>query len=136
MNLSELNTATLQNLIKLTEHREALLKEIEKIDKAVNAAFEGKNKPSNLSGSARAKRKVGRAGTKGGKSGKFKRKILEALQESGSPGITVKELAERIGVKINKLRIWFYTTGKKLGAIEKNGVSRYRLKAHESLSLR
>jgi predicted transcriptional regulator of viral defense system len=40
----------------------------------------------------------------------------------------VKELSSKLGVKNQNVHVWFSSTGKKLGTIQRIGAGRYRLK--------
>lgn len=59
--------------------------------------------------------------------GELKELVLGHLREAGSEGVTIKELSDATGAKYKNLYIWFVTTGKRLGGIEKVGPARYRL---------
>ena len=56
-------------------------------------------------------------------------RIVAALQESGEAGMKVRDIAEKLNVKVKNLFIWFATTGKKNANIKKVGESLYRLEA-------
>jgi len=62
-----------------------------------------------------------------GKRGELTAKILEALKDAGSQGISVKDLAENLGANYRNIYIWFATTGKKNPSVEKVGPAQYRL---------
>lgn len=62
-----------------------------------------------------------------GKRGELTAKILGALKDAGSQGISVKDLAENLGANYRNIYIWFATTGKKNSSVEKVGPARYRL---------
>ena len=59
--------------------------------------------------------------------GELAAKILEQLHTAGDSGISVRELAGKIGANSKNLHIWFGTTGKKNKRIEKIGEARYRI---------
>jgi DNA-directed RNA polymerase specialized sigma24 family protein len=44
---------------------------------------------------------------------------------SGKKGITVKEIADRIGVGANRIHTWFYNARKSLKQIKKTGPGKY-----------
>lgn len=69
------------------------------------------------------------SGKSGGKRGALKDKIITTLREAGAKGVSVKELSKSLGVKNQNLHVWFSSTGKSLGTIQKVGTGRYRLKA-------
>ncbi len=61
--------------------------------------------------------------------GELKDLVLAQLGKAGKEGITIKDLAEATGAKYKNLYIWFVTTGKRIGGIEKVGPAKYRLAA-------
>ena len=56
---------------------------------------------------------VPRRKRKGAKRGQLSAGILSALQAAGSKGITVGDLATRLGANYKNIYVWFATTGKK-----------------------
>ena len=66
---------------------------------------------------------------KGTRRGALKDKIVAALQEAGSAGVTVKDLSDKLGVKYRNLYIWFVTTGKRIPGLKKAGPAQYKLEA-------
>lgn len=62
-----------------------------------------------------------------GKRGELTARILGALENAGSQGISVKDLAEDLGANYRNIYIWFATTGKKNSSVEKVGPAQYRL---------
>ncbi|MGB7838629.1 MAG: hypothetical protein WBL40_11025, partial [Terrimicrobiaceae bacterium] len=60
--------------------------------------------------------------------GALKARILAALRTAGDKGVAVKELSAKLGVKNQNVHVWFSSTGKKLGTIQRVGAGRYRLK--------
>lgn len=86
--------------------------------------------PAAPKGKRKAKGKTKAASSKsGGKRGALKDKIIATLREAGAKGVSVKELSKSLGVKNQNLHVWFSSTGKGLGTIQKVGTGRYRLKA-------
>jgi hypothetical protein len=68
-----------------------------------------------------------KSASKGGGSarGELRDKIISELKASGSKGISVKELSEKVGVPYKNVSIWFSTTGRKHSEIKKIGPARY-----------
>ena len=137
MNFSDLTTQTLKSLVKLTDKKEKLSKEIEKIEAQLGALFTGKapkgsgkrrGRPAKKG--VKASKKAPKAAAKAKRSprGGLGKKILKALDSAGDAGVKVVELAKKIGVKGTNLHIWFATTGKKNPAIKKVGKGHYQLK--------
>ena len=61
------------------------------------------------------------------KRGEITRLINQSLELAGQNGISVQELASRIGANYRNVHVWFSSTGKKNPLIEKIGRGRYRL---------
>lgn len=152
MDISKISTSVLEGLIKLTKQRDALLEELKGVEAKLAAAYSGgaSEKP------AKAVKVVGRRGRKPkaaapaapaakpapaakapaakaadkslGRRGALKGKIIAALRAAGDKGIAVKDLSKKIGVKNQNVHVWFSSTGKKLGVIQKVGSGSYRLK--------
>jgi hypothetical protein len=140
MDLSKITTSTLEALVKLTKKRDTIVKELRRIEAAITGAYSGrKSEPS--TGRRRRRRgrpralpsptravKVSRAQATGGRRGALKARILTALRAAGDKGVAVKELSSKLGVKNQNVHVWFSSTGKKLGTIQRIGAGRYRLK--------
>jgi len=59
--------------------------------------------------------------------GELKGQILEMLDAAGNAGASVKELADRIGIKTANIHSWFAANIKKLAGLKKVGAARYAL---------
>jgi DNA replication initiation complex subunit (GINS family) len=145
MKLTNINTSALRNLIKLTERKESLLNEIEKIEsqlsslltgKAVRSTGKRRGRPAKGKKAGRpAKKKAGRPAKakKAGRSGKraprglLKKKIFAALKAAGDAGMKVTELSKKIGVKNANVHVWFSSTGKKIPEIKRVGKGHFKL---------
>jgi len=95
--------------------------------------FTGKNadevpaQPSAPKRKPRAQRASGK-GSKKAPRGTLKPAILAALQDAPKDGLSVTEVADRIGAKRNTVNVWFYTTGKKVKELKKVSKGRFALK--------
>jgi len=150
MDISKISTSVLESLIKLTKKREALLEELKSVEAELTAAYSG-DKSAKPVKAAKAVKAPGRRGRKPraaaakpvaaakaapapkaakseGRRGALKSKILAALRAAGDKGIAVKDLSKKIGVKNQNVHVWFSSTGKKLGIVQKVGSGAYRLK--------
>jgi hypothetical protein len=134
MKLTNINTSALRNLIKLTERKESLLNEIEKIESQLSSLLTGKAVRSSGKRRGRpAKKKAGRPAKKAARSGKraprglLKKKIFAALKAAGDAGMKVTELSKKIGVKNANVHVWFSSTGKKLPEIKRVGKGHFKL---------
>lgn len=87
-------------------------------------------KPAKGSKAAKAP-KAPKAGgrRKGSKRGQLSARILDLLKEAGDKGISVSDLAAKLGIQYRNTYVWFATTGKKNPAIKKVGPATYKLAA-------
>jgi len=138
MNLS---TESLRSILSLSEKRDALLAELQKVETEISkaigggvAAEEGTSgrrtsagrKSVGFSKNVPAAKKTTPA--KRGKRGAVKELILAGLREAGEAGIAVKHLAAKLAIKPQNIHVWLHTTGKKGGLVEAAGKGVYRLK--------
>ena len=149
MDISKISSSVLESLIKLTKKRVALLEELTGVEAELTAAYAGEKsakpvkagkavtgagrrrgrKPKAVKPAAAAKAEPAPKAAKGeGRRGALKAKILAALRAAGDKGIAVKDLSKKIGVKNQNVHVWFSSTGKKLGIVQKIGSGAYRLK--------
>ena len=124
-------SATLRQLVKLSERKEALMGQIQEIDRemvhlqskfGVPSASTSRGAPVTVSRVARSP--VGKMRTK---RGALKDKIVRALRAAGRKGATIRELSKKLGVPSANLYVWFNGTGKNVRGIKKIGVAKYRL---------
>jgi hypothetical protein len=118
MNLSQLTSSQLKQLAKLAEAREALLARVAKIDRQLGAFEGGQAKPASKPAPKRPTKK--RA-----KHGQVKNAILGLLKQSGKKGITVKEIAVKVGLPVQRIHTWLYSARKSLKQIKKIGTGKY-----------
>jgi hypothetical protein len=150
MDFSKLNPDILREMIKLTELKSSLQKQLIEIDEQLGALFSGK--PVKKAKVAVAGKRRGRPPGKGadnaskekaekapkvkapkapkgsGRRGALKGQILDLLSAAGPEGASVKDISEKLGVKNQNVHVWFSTTGKKLPEISKVGEARYAYK--------
>jgi hypothetical protein len=124
-------SATLKQLVKLSERKEALMAQIQEIDRemvrvqnrfgipsrnpVLQAPVTVSRPPNRVSRGKRAER------------GALKKKILRALRIAGSRGATIRELSNKLGVRSANLYVWFNGTGKNVPGLKKIGTANYRL---------
>jgi hypothetical protein len=140
MDLSKITTSTLEALVKLTKKRDGILADLKRVEASIASLYSGgKSEPSATrrrkgKGARRpavvAEAKAAKAAgeSAGGRRGALKARILAALKTAGDKGVAVKELSAKLGVKNQNVHVWFSSTGKKLGTIQRVGAGRYRLK--------
>jgi len=137
MNLSNISSIALRNLIKLTERKEALVSEIQKIEAQLASLLTGKpvrptgkrrGRPTkNATKATKAPRKTGVRTAKRAPRGAVKKKILAALKAAGDAGMKVTDLSKKIGAKNANVHVWFSSTGSKMAEIKKVGKGHYKL---------
>ncbi len=140
MDLSKITTSTLEALVKLTKKRDIIVKELRRIEAAITGAYSGrKSEPSTgRRRRGRGRRRALPAGNSSeqafrSSSGRRQTRRAESphprgLAAAGDKGVAVKELSSKLGVKNQNVHVWFSSTGKKLGTIQRIGAGRYRLK--------
>ncbi len=135
MNLTNISSNALKNLIKLTKRKEGLVREIEKIEqqlaslitgKAVRSSGKRRGRPAKK-GATVKKKAAARGAAKRAPRGAIKKKILAALKAAGDAGMKVTDLSKKIGVKNANVHVWFSSTGSKLPEIKKVGKGHYKL---------
>lgn len=55
----------------------------------------------------------------------MKAAIVDLVKGAGKPGITIKEIADKLGLGYNRVFNWFYATGKTITEIKKAGPGKY-----------
>ncbi len=124
-------SAVLRQLVKLSERKEALMTQIQEIDRRMVRLQSRFGVPS-LSTGRGAPITVARAGrearSRHTKRGALKEKIVRALRTAGHKGATIRELSKKLGVPSANLYVWFNGTGRNIRGIKKIGVAKYRLK--------
>ena len=124
-------SATLRQLVKLSERKEALMSQIQEIDREM-VHFQSKFGVPSTSTSRGAPVTVSRvtrrpSGKTRTKRGALKDKIVRALRAAERKGATIRELSKKLGVPSANLYVWFNGTGKNVRGIKKIGVAKYRL---------
>ena len=128
--LRNIPSSTLKQLVRFSERKEALMAQIQEIDREMMRVQSRFGIPSR-GGDQRAPVTVSRAA--GGlirprsKRGELKEKILRALRSAGKKGATVGDLSKRLKVPSANLYVWFNGTGRSVRGIKKIGVAKYRL---------
>jgi hypothetical protein len=128
--LRNVPSSDLKKLVKLSERKEALIAQIQEIDRQmvrVQSRFgipsENGNQGAAVTLSRQGRRFTGRRT----KRGALKEKILKVLREAGRKGATIRELSAKVRVPSANLYVWFNGTGKNVRGIQKIGVAKYRL---------
>lgn len=129
MDISHINSAVLRKLLSLSEKKEVLLAKVKEIEQELVAATLGHGSASAPKNKVEAK--VGKAPRKtrrkrGGRRGVLKDRILGILAAAGESGARVRDIAAQLKVAPQNIHVWFSSTGKKLGIVEKVEAGRYK----------
>jgi hypothetical protein len=150
MNLSQLTSSDLKVIAGLVKEKEALEARLAKVNARL-AAFgaETPSAPAKSAGVKRARKTSRRAAalaqsvskpapaaapvptgaTRASKQrqrpGKLKDKIVAILQGAGKSGITVRDIAGKLGLHPQRIYVWFNATGKSIKEIKKVAPATY-----------
>lgn len=81
-------------------------------------------KPAKPVKAAKAAKRV-KGGGKRAKPGEFKDAVVALVKGAGKPGISVKDIAARLGVKTQRIYVWFGATGRSIKQIKKVAPATY-----------
>ena len=128
--LRNIPSSTLKELVRFSERKEALLAQIQEIDRQMLRVQQRFGIPTR-EGDQAAQVTVSRA--PGGlrhrnKRGALKEKIVRSLRSSGKRGATIGELSRKLKVPRANLYVWFNGTGRSVSRIKKIGVGKYQLR--------
>jgi len=101
------------------------------VAKPAKKAKAGKAKKAKVKMKAKAPKATKKAKSKKVKAGRgeLKARILSQLKSAGAGGVTIKDLAAKLGANYRNVYIWFVTTGKKIAEIKKTGPAKYKWNA-------
>ncbi|HEV2995466.1 MAG TPA: hypothetical protein VGW99_05855 [Chthoniobacterales bacterium] len=128
--LRNIPSSDLRKLVKLSERKEALIAQIQEIDRQmvrVQSRFGIPSQNGNQGAAVTLSRQGRRFTGRRTKRGALKEKILKVLREAGRKGATIRELSAKVRVPSANLYVWFNGTGKNVRGIQKIGVAKYRL---------
>jgi hypothetical protein len=111
--ITGISSATLRQMVRLSERKEALMAEIQKIDRAM----------------LRLQEPESRAPAQVGQRGQLRAKVINALSAAGRNGLTIEALSKKTGAKPANLYVWFNANGKSTPGIKKIGRGKYRFVA-------
>ena len=124
-------SATLKQLVKLSERKEALMAQIQEIDREmvrVQSKFGVPPRNPALQAPVTVSRSPhGVAPRPRSQRGALKNRIVRALRSAGRRGATIQELSRKLGVRPANLYVWFNGTGKNVAGLKKVGTAKYRL---------
>jgi hypothetical protein len=128
--LRNIPSSILKELVRLSERKEALLAQIQGIDRQLLRVQQHFGIPTREEERA-APVTVSRA--PGGlrrrnKRGALKEKIVRSLRSAGKKGATIGELSKKLKVPRANLYVWFNGTGRNVSRIKKIGIGKYQLR--------
>ena len=129
--LRNIPSSVLRKLVRLTERKEALMAQIQEIDREmihVQNKFGIPSREGDQRAAVTVSRAPGGSVRRRSKRGALKEKILRALRSAGKKGATVGDLSKKLKVPSANLYVWFNGTGRSVPGIRKIGVAKYRLK--------
>jgi len=129
--LRDIPSSTLKQLVRLTERKEALIAQIQEIDREmirVQHKFGIPSREGDYRASVTVSRAPGGPVRRRSKRGALKEKILRALRSAGRKGTTIGDLSKKLKVPSANLYVWFNGTGRSVPGIKKVGVAKYQLK--------
>ncbi len=133
MDLTKISSSEFSRILKLLQRKEELITQIAAIDRELQG---GTTTAATSSADAPvAKKRLGRppgsgrkpkakaAGGGGGspRRGAVRDAIVGLLEAAGSGGISVKEIAAKLGKPVGHVHTWFSTTGKTIPSIRRLG---------------
>lgn len=130
--LRNIPSSVLKQLVKLSERREALMSQIQEVDRdivrleskfGVPLAEDGRASVTVSTKSPKATRKTGGRRRRGA----LREGIIGALRAAGKTGTNIRQLSEKLRVPPANLYVWFNSTGKKVRGLKKIGPATYRL---------
>jgi hypothetical protein len=129
--LRNIPSATLKQLVRLSERKERLMAQIQEIDREMLRVQDRFGIPA-VEGDQRAPVTVSRSRSgplrPRSKRGVLKEKIIRALRGAGKKGATISELSKKLKVPNANLYVWFNGTGRNVRGIKKIGVAKYQLR--------
>jgi len=134
MSLTQIRLSDIKQITALIERKEDLLAQLAGIDQSLAALGAGSSVPAPRIAAPpiALPTKPGTAAVsvvpqpfRRRKLGKLKGQVIGLLQAAGKSGVSVKEIATRIGVNPNRIYTWFYATGKNVHQIKKVGEAKY-----------
>lgn len=120
MDLTKLSAEQFKKILRLLEEKETYLAKAARIDEELKALGGDPGEKVRAAARKPASREARKAepGGERRKRGELKERIISLLQEAGAPGLSVKEIAQRLEVPGPNVHAWFGSTGKKFPQIQ------------------
>jgi hypothetical protein len=127
MSLLNLSSTDLRQALSLLEQRVVLRQQLVQVEAQLAVLEGGRPAPASSSAPKAIAAPAAKLAllSKTGRR-KLKVEVVALLKAAGPEGLTVSELAARLGVGMNRVFTWFYATGSKHKQIKKIGHASYR----------
>ena len=119
MSLSNLSLKQLGQAIPLLKEREVLRSKLDDVNRRLQHLESGKVSNDLAQESVNDSSAFQKSAKRLRRRRKLQPSILKALNAAGAKGLSVNELAAQIKRSPASLRVWLYTTGKKIAGIKK-----------------
>ncbi len=120
MNLTQIASADLKQVVALVEQKETLLAQVAQLNAELAGFQSGQPAAPVAPTKGKPGRKPGRpAKAKTGGRGAMKAAITELLEGAGESGLSVQDIAAKLKAKPGNVHAWFYSTGKTVKEIKK-----------------
>ncbi|SRR6266508_3914940 len=96
-----------------------------KISAMMKVRWANRRRLKSLRAAKAARTTTGKANGKPSQRGQLKAQIIRNLKAAGKSGVTVKDLAARLGRSYSNVSVWFHTTAKGLKEIKKVAPGRF-----------
>lgn len=128
--VTNIPSEVLRRLVKLSEHKDGLLAQGQKIEQqmlALQRQYFGAPKSSGSKARVTVSRPSRAPRGRRARPGALKARVLQALKSAGARGVTIRQLADQLRIKPANLYVWFNGTGRKVSGLKKIGPAKYRL---------
>jgi hypothetical protein len=119
MSLSNLSLNQLEQAVHLLKEQEALQSRLDEVNRHLRHLESGKVSGALLKKSVTDSAVSPKPGKRLRRRRKLQPSIFKALSAAGPKGLSVKELAAKIKTSPASVRVWLYTTGKKITGLKK-----------------
>jgi hypothetical protein len=109
----------------LTERKETLIAKVKNTGGHLGSRPPQQRPPGKTSLAASANQPAAKNRRKPAPPGQLKERIIRVLKEAGKQGVTIKDLAAKLGRSYDNINVWFHSTAKKVKEIKKVGPARF-----------
>lgn len=133
MDLTKISASEFSRILKLLQRKEELMAQIAAIDHELQggsatvapAAKKRLGRPPGAAKKVKTAESAGGAAGAGPRRGAVRDAIIALLEGAGTDGISVKDIAAKLGKPAGHVHTWFSTTGKSIPSIRRLGGGRW-----------